>query len=1055
MKRVVDYLRSFPFVVLAALSAALIMPAALGAQASPQQTLMSRLQWRSIGPYIGGRVVAVAGVNSNPNLFYMGGVDGGVWKSTDYGIRWTNLTDGKLGGSSDSIGAIAVAPSNANVIYVGTGESDIRGTFITGDGMYKSTDAGRTWQYAGLRDTHTISAIAVDPRNADIVYASSLGHVFKPNAERGVFKSTDGGKTWTKVLFVNDDTGAIDVVMDPANPGVLYAAMWQASRNAWSLTSGGPGSGLYKTTDGGAHWTNITHHPGLPEGVLGRLGVTIAASQPNVVYTIMQAKEGGVFRSDDGGATWKRVNSEWKLRQRAFYYMGIYADPKDPNTVYVPNVDALWVSHDGGKTFTELHTPHGDNHIVWINPADTKILLEGNDGGATVSTDGGMTWSTEHNQPTGQFYHVNLDDSFPFHVFGAQQDEGSFEGPSASPGGSIPLADWERVAYGESTFSVPQPGDPTINYGSGYFSIFLRYNRTTGEYQEVSPWPQYQEGAASRDLKYRFAWTHPILFSAANPKELLLGSQYVLKSDDYGQTWQTISPDLTRNDPSTEAPSGGPVDLDQSGAEIYPCLSSIAVSPLDGQLIWAGSDDGLVHVTTDGGQHWQAVTPTGLPEWADITSIEPSHVAQGTAYLTASRYMWDDFHPYVFKTTDYGKTWTPMTSGLPADGYVFVVRQDPRDENLLFAGTMSTVFVSLDGGAQWQPLGLNLPHVQMRDIAINTRQGDVVVATHGRSFWVLDNIALLEQLTKAPAVGADGTALFAPQTAWLSHAYGSGGFGAPDAGKNPAFGATVFFHLPADYDGKTPVSLEFTNAEGQVVRRFALHLKPGGRAPSEANATPAERRQAAEERLTAVTPGMNSLLWNLRYPDATEVKGFYPPAAAGGLPDEVDGPVVVPGTYHVVLDYGGHKTERSFTVSLDPRLHATAADLAARLALQLKISQSLDSLDRTINEAMAVRDRLQAEVAHGKVTKAQAGEAIASLDHAIDGVVQMKIQSSEGSLLHPTKLRSYLAYLSADLDLTYGKPTAAEDAVYTALAQQATTGEQALHAAITAGNQIH
>ncbi len=504
----------------------------------------------------------------------------------------------------------------------------------------------------------------MDPKNPDVVYASSMGHVFVPGEHRGVFKTTDGGRTWKRVLFVNDSTGVVDLVMAPGNPNVLYATAWQAYRKPWTLSSGGAGSGLYETTDGGEHWTNLSKNPGLPDGVLGKIGVAVAPSAPNVVYTTIQAKEGGVFRSDDGGATWRRVNDEWKLRQRAFYYMAIFVDPKDPNTVYMPEVDALWVSHDGAKTFTKLHTPHGDNHIVWINPDDPNILLEGNDGGATVSTDGGKTWSTEHNQPTGQFYHVSIDHQFPFHIYGAQQDEGSFDGPSATSSGSIPLGDWKRAAYGESTPVVPDPKNPDVTYGSGYFSIFLKLDQSIGEMQSTSPWPNYQEGSAAGELKYRFAWTHPILFSPNNPDELFVGSQFVMRSLDRGKTWQTLSPDLTRNDPSTEAPTGGPIDLDQSGAEIYPYVSAIAVSPLDDSIIWAGSADGLVHVTTNGGGSWQAARPAALPDWAQVSSIEPSHVDRATAYLTARRYMWDDFTPYVFKTTDMGKHWTAITDGV-------------------------------------------------------------------------------------------------------------------------------------------------------------------------------------------------------------------------------------------------------------------------------------------------------------------------------------------------------------------------------------------------------
>jgi photosystem II stability/assembly factor-like uncharacterized protein len=1019
--------------------ASLALAGALAAQVPA--SLLSKLEWRSLGPSIGGRVVAVAGVPGNPTLYYMGAVGGGIWKSTDAGTQWVNISDGKLPSISPSVGAIAVAASNPSVIYAGMGESDIRTDMIPGDGMYKSTDAGRTWTYAGLRATHTISAIAIDPKNPDVVYVSSMGHVFAPDPERGVFKTTDGGKTWSKVLFVNNQTGAIDVVMDPGHPDVLYAAMWQAQRTPYSLISGGPGSGLYKTTDGGAHWTNLTRNAGLPAGIIGRIGVSLCAAQPQVVYAILQAAHGGVFRSNDGGKTWTRTYKGWPLRQRAFYYTAIYADPQNPNVVYAPNVDALWVSRDGGKTFSQLRPPHGDNHIVWINPLHTQDLLEGNDGGATVSLDGGKTWSSEHNQPTGQFYHVNLDDQFPFHVYGAQQDEGSFDGPSAAVG-SINVGDWARVAYGESTYSVPEPGDPDITYGSGYYSIFLRYQLSTGQYQEVSPWPEYQEGAASNELKYRFGWTHPILFSPVNPHELLIGAQYVLASYDHGKTWQRISPDLTRNEPRTELPSGGPIMVDASGAEIYPGISALSVSPLDGEVIWAGSDDGLVHVTTNGGRTWQEVNPQGLPAHSWISSIEPSHDGRATAYLTARRYMWDDFHPYVYKTTDMGRSWQLITAGIPADTYVFDIRQDPHDANLLLLGAKNTVYASFDAGAHWQPLAANLPTAQVRDVQFNLRQGSVVIATHGRSYWALDDLAFLEQLTQSP--NPSGAYLFAPQRAWLSHVYGGGGFGGPvTVGRDPAFGATVFFHVPASYDGSTPVTLTFENAHGQVVRSFRLHKAPAS-APHPHPATPPTPAQI-EARLTAIQPGMNRFQWDLRYPPATEVTGFQPPAAAGGLDDTVDGPTVVPGEYTAVLSFGGQTSRQPFRVSLDPRLHPAPADLAARLALQLQIHSTLDALDRKINQAIAARKRLAASGADTA--------AVAALNRAIDDVVQLKIQSSEGSLVFPTKLRSHLAYLAADLALSYTRPTSAEYAVYNKLAAQAAAGEKRLDAALAGAPQ--
>ncbi len=1044
--------------------AAMVAATALGAAAPapaplPARTLMSRLRWRQLGPAIGGRVVAVAGVPSQPDLFYMGATGGGVWRSTDYGLRWVNISDHAMPTTSAGIGALAVAPSNPKILYAGTGECDIRNTMIPGDGLFRSSNAGGKWRRAGLAATHTICALAVDPRHANVVFAASLGHVFKPNAARGVFQTTDGGRTWRKVLYVNDRTGAVDVVMDPRDPRVLYAAMWQAQRTPWGLDSGGPGSGLYKTTDGGAHWANLTRNAGLPAGVWGRSGVSIAASDPQVVYAIIQARHGGIFRSADGGRRWRRVNRSWALRQRAFYYMSIYADPTDPNTVYVPEVDALWVSHDGAKTFHRLHTPHGDNHIVWINPRNPKILLEGNDGGATISTDGGRTWSSEHNQFTAQFYHLALDRQFPFHVYGAQQDERSMSGPSAAPGGSIPVGAWRPAAYGEASWVAPEPGHPNVTFGSGYFSIMIRADSRTGQLQGVSPWPDYQEGSPSAALKYRFGWSHPILFSPANPHQLLTGAQYVLSSLDGGRSWRRISPDLTRNDPATEAASGGPINIDASGAEVYPGISALAVSPLNGRIIWAGTDDGRVQVTTNGGRTWRSVRPPQLPKWSWVSCIEPSFVAPGTAFLTARRYMWDDFHPYAFVTHDFGRHWQTITQGLPPNTYLFAIRQDPRDARLLFLAGSSTVYVSLNGGEQWQPLTLNLPVAQVRDIRISRRQGQVVIATHGRAMWALDQLSLLEQLAAAPIVTATRPFLFAPQRAWLSHVYGRGpaAFRPPAAGTNPAFGAAVFFHIPANYDGHTPVTLTFRTASGQVVRSFHLHLATRAKRPHPGTRfEPTQLAAWAARRRTGIRPGMNRFLWDLRYAPAVEVTGFEPPIAAGGEDDTVQGPVVTPGRYTVTLDYGGRTSTRSFAVSLDPRLHATPAELAARLALQLRIRRTLDALDRGLNQAIRARAALEKSgknVSVGAAASSPGRAALAALDAAIARYVQLKIHSSEGSLLEPTRLRSHLGYLAADIGLAYVAPNRAQYAVFRYLQAQAQTAVRRLDAEVAAARK--
>ena len=1003
----------------------------------PARQLMSKLAWRNIGPYIGGRVVAIAADPSQPNVFYFGGVEGGIWKSTDYGLEWTNISDGKLPLVADSIGALAIAPSNTSVIYAGTGESDIRNDFYTGAGIFKSTDAGETWHYAGLSDTHTTSALAVDPKNPNVVYASSLGHVFKSNSERGVFKTTDGGKTWKKILFVDDNTGAGDLVMDPHDSRTLYAAMWQAQRVPWKLTSGGPGSGLYKTTDGGAHWTKISSNPGFATGLLGHMGVSVSATNPRSVYAIVQAKDGGVFRSMDGGKTWKRVNDEMKLRQRAFYYMAIFADPTNQNVAYVPEVDGVFKTTDGGRTWRTI-TSQGDHHIIWVNPRNPKILLEGNDGGAMVSTDGGDSWSSENNQPTGQFYHIALDDQFPFHVYGAQQDEGAYEGPSAVPGGGIPLGDWHEVAAGESTFVAPQPGSPNVTYGSGYYSTMLRWDNSTGQTQNVSPWAKYMSGASAVELKERFGWTHPVMFSPANPSELFAVSQHVFSSTDEGKTWKVLSPDLTRDDKSTEGPSGGPIDYDQTSAETFPDIASLAVSPLNGDVIWAGSADGLVHVTRDHGANWTLVTPPQLPQWAQISSIDASHFAPGTAYLSANRYQWDDFHPYIYKTTDYGATWTAITNGLPGDHYVHVVRESPREPRLLFAGTRATVYVSLDGGANWQPLTLNLPGVQVRDLAINARQGQVAIATHGRSFWILDDLALLEALARDPAPSVATVQLFPPETAWLTHAYG--GDAGDNEGENPAYGATVFFNVPASYVGKTPLTLSFQDASGATIRTFDLHIKDKHEKKVDDDLVQWEdaiHEHARElQDLTAVQPGMNRFQWDLRYPPVTDIPGVTI-ETTDDFPNTVKGPTIVPGAYAVVLQYGTQKISQPLTVKLDPRLHATQADLDARLALGREIAVTLDGFDRVVNAALAAR-----------ATASPAKRA--QIDAALESLVQLDISSSEGDVLKETKLRDHIAFLAGEIELAYEKPTAAQYQVYDELKADAAAGEARLQSVLGA-----
>jgi photosystem II stability/assembly factor-like uncharacterized protein len=1025
--------------VLLLLCLTLALPAASEAPVSPGH-LTGALRWRSVGPYTGGRVTAVAGIAAKPNVYYMGTAGGGVWETEDYGYSWKSLSDKDF--KTGNIGALAVAPSDPSVIYVGTGDSGPRNTVMIDEGgMYKSTDGGRTWSFLGLDKTHIISWILVDPRNPDVVYAAALGHLFAPNPDRGVFKTTDGGKTWKKILYVDDGTGAISMGMDPSNPDVVYAAMWQMSRSHWTFSSGGPGSGIYKTTDGGATWANITHRPGLPTGIFGKVGIAVAPSSPNVVYALIQAdykgQAGGLFRSEDGGQSWTLVNNSMDITQRAFYYSYVYVDPKDPNTIYLPNV-GLYVSHDGGKTLTSLRPPHGDNHVLWINPNETQTFIEGNDGGATVTQNGGKAWSSEDNQPTGQFYHANLDDQFPFHIYGAQQDRSSVEGPSAEP---VPV--WTNLQGGEMSWVVPTPGRPWITYASGYYSMEWRDDRRADLVTNVSPWPSYQFGLAGSKIKYRYGWNHhPVVFAPHNPNELLMGANVLFETLDEGVHWKVISPDLTRDDKTKEARPGGPISADVTGEEMYGTISSIAFSPLSDSVIWTGSDDGLVHVSTDAGGHWNQVRPPMLPMWAVITCIEPSHTDQGTAYLSANRYDWDDFHPYVYKTTDYGKTWTEITTGLPDDQYVQSVREDPNQTNLLFAGTSRTAYFSLDGGQRWQPLTLNLPAVRVSDVEIQTDQHSVVLSTFGRGFWVLDDLQFLEQVGAAQ-VASQSPYLFKPQQGWLTAR--RGGFGRGGGSGTLAPGISVFFHLPADYDGSAQAKLSFTTASGTLIRDFTLHPKTKAKAgPPSRN--PAAAREQREERATAVAPGMNRFQWDLRYPDAADVKGIF---NSGFSAAEPVGPEVVPGSYYVTLTYNGTTQKQQFVVELDPRLKTTQAELQQRFDLLMRLHDAVNRLDTNLNQAIEARDALQKAGAKG----GQAQKALDDLNRDIDGLVDLKIQSGEGALVYPGRLRSWLTSIASQVDMAFVPPTPAMVQVADGYIQDAGAGVSRLQSDVAAAHQ--
>ncbi|HEV8486949.1 MAG TPA: glycosyl hydrolase, partial [Blastocatellia bacterium] len=770
--------------LIAAIASILFHPAQTPAQ-QYDPSLLKGLKWRQIGPYRGGRVTAVAGVTSQPNVYYFGATGGGVWKTTDGGVNWLPVSDSFF--KTGSVGAIGVAQSDPNVIYVGMGELPIRGNVSHGDGVYKSTDAGKTWKHVGLEDTRQIGRVRVHPLNPDIVYVAALGHVWGPNQQRGIFRSTDGGKTWQKVLYRSDKAGVCDLILDPSNPRILYAGLWEVYRKPWTLESGGPGSGVFKSTDGGDTWTEITRNGGLPKGTIGKVGITVSPANPERVWAIIEAEDGGVFRSDNGGQSWTRVNEQRNLRQRAWYYTRIYADPQNADTVYVLNT-GFYKSNDGGRTFTQISVPHGDNHDLWIAPNDSLRMINSNDGGANVSFNGGRTW-TEQDQPTAQFYRVAVDNDFPYHIYGAQQDNSTVKIASRTTEGGIDATHWYDVGGGESGWIAPSPKDSNIVFAGSYGGLITRYDHHTGQQRSVTPWPDNPMGAGAADLKYRFQWNFPLVFSPHDPSVLYASANVLFKSTNEGQSWQVISPDLTRNDKSKQGSSGGSITKDNTSIEYYDVIFTLMESPIQKGLIWTGSDDGLVNVTRDAGKNWENVTPKGMPEWIQVNSIEASPHAAGTAYVAATMYKLDDYHPYLYKTSDFGKTWKKITNGIPEDAFTRVIREDPARQGLLYAGTETGLYVSFNDGENWQSLGLNLPVVPITDLVIQKREKDLIAATQGRSFWVLDDLPVLHQM--ADAVAKADVHLFKPEDAYRMP--GGGGFQAPAAtiGENPPSGVVV------------------------------------------------------------------------------------------------------------------------------------------------------------------------------------------------------------------------------------------------------------------------
>jgi photosystem II stability/assembly factor-like uncharacterized protein len=989
--------------------------------------LYGGLKWRSIGPFRGGRCLTVSGVKGKPNLYYMGATGGGVWKTDDGGNTWFPISDSTF--HTSSVGALAIAPSDPNIIYVGMGEAAIRNTVALGDGMYKTTDGGKSWKYIGLEKSFSIGRIVVHPTNPNIAYAAVLGQVFGKNKERGVYRTTDGGTSWQQVLYRNDSTGSIDIKIDPANPSNLYASLWTANRTAWSLTSGGEASELFKSTDGGTTWNSLSHNPGMPKGLLGKICLSICPSNPDRLYAMIENEHGGVFRSDDGGKKWQQLDTNNNLTQRPWYFSELFADPKDQDIVYVLNVE-FWKSTDGGRSFSKVAQEHGDNHDFWINPDNPDNAIIGCDGGAAVTFNGCKTWS-KLALPTSQFYHVNLDNDFPYNVYGAQQDWGSIKIASRTTGGDIGIHDWYGVAGGEAGYIVPDPNNPDVTYGGEYDGLLSKYTKSNDQYQIISPYPESCLGEGACVRKFRFQWTYPIAFSPFDPKTIYVTSQLVHKSTNNGQSWDVISPDLTRNESEMQCSSGGPITKDNTGAETYPDVFAFAPSPVKQGVLWAGTDDGYVHVSTDEGGHWQNVTPASLPQWAIISIIEPSHYDAGTCYVAAHRYKWADLHPYLFKTINYGKSWKLITSGINEESFTRCVREDPHRKGLLYAGTERGVYVSFTDGDSWQSLQLNLPVTPVHDIQVHARDNDLVIATHGRSFWVLDDITPLHQLSDS--VSTANAWLFAPRrTARMD---GGTADTAISSGQNAANGAIVRYYFK-----KKPTSeirMVFLSDSRDTVTTYSS-IKNKKREPIKIKKEFYEDPQLRRPGVLRADSGMNVFVWDLRHFDAAEVDEET--VMAGSLA----GPKVIPGFYIVQLLQGDTLLgEKRFEVYENPKIKVTQEDLIAQNKLAIQLRDTISAIHKAIKRIRKIKASVDGYLAsyidtnEVKPLKDAAKPLVDTLTTIEDIFIQGRIKAFEDVLRYPIRLNDKLAYLYDVVKSADARPTDQDYEVFSDLTHYA------------------